>query len=52
MSRDIEQIGMDVHKEAIVIAVCQWQWQAGDGVDCVTKASSILQLSTVWGSCM
>jgi transposase len=43
MSRDIKYIGMDVHKEAIVIAVVN-----GDGeqiMECIveTKASSILQ---------
>ena len=34
MSRDTKYIGMDVHKEAIVIAVLNEQWQAGDGIDC------------------
>src|SRR5947208_14002399 len=33
MSRDIKYIGMDVHKEATVIAVLNGRWQAGDGVD-------------------
>ena len=33
MSRDIKYIGMDVHKEATVIAVSERQGQAGDGVD-------------------
>ncbi len=34
MSRDIKYIGMDVHQEAIVIAVLDGSRQAGDGVDC------------------
>ena len=33
MSRDINYIGMDVHKEAIVIAVMNGRWQVGDGID-------------------
>jgi hypothetical protein len=33
MSRDVKYIGLDAHKEAVVIAVLEWQWQAGDGVD-------------------
>ena len=32
MSHDVKYIGMDVHKEAIVIAVLNEQWEAGDGV--------------------
>ena len=32
MSRDVKYIGMDVHKEAIVIAVQNEQREAGDGV--------------------
>jgi hypothetical protein len=33
MSRDIKYIGMDVHKEALVIVVNDGGGQAGDGVD-------------------
>jgi hypothetical protein len=30
--RDLKCIGMDVHKEAMVIAVPEWQREAGDGI--------------------
>ena len=33
MSREIKYIGMDVHNEAIVIAVLNSSGNAGDGVD-------------------
>ncbi len=33
MSREIKYIGMDVHKEAVVIAVLSSSGKAGDGVD-------------------
>jgi hypothetical protein len=33
MSREVKYIGMDVHKEAIVIAVQECPWPSGDGVD-------------------
>src|SRR5262249_9819675 len=43
MSRDIKYIGMDVHKEAIVIAVLDGKGRLGVESLVGTKASSILQ---------
>src|SRR6476646_9676367 len=43
MSRDIKYIGMDVHKEAIVIAVLNESGKLGMESVIETKASSILQ---------
>jgi len=44
MSRDIKYIGLDVHKEAIVIAVLNSSGQLVMESIVETKASSILQL--------
>ena len=53
MSRDIKYIGMDVHKEAIVIAVLNGSGKLVMESIVETTASSILELSTVYGeSCM
>ena len=43
MSRDIKYIGMDVHKEATVIAVLNGSGKLGMESIVETKASSILQ---------
>ena len=43
MSRDIKYIGMDVHKEAIVIAVLDGSGKLVMETILETKASSILQ---------
>ena len=43
MSRDIQYIGMDVHKEAIVIAVLNGSGKLVMETILETKASSILQ---------
>src|SRR5438552_16059601 len=45
MSRDIQYIGMDVHKEAIVIAVLNGSGKLVVEAILERKASSILQLS-------
>jgi hypothetical protein len=53
MSRDIKYIGMDVHKEATVIAVRNGSGKLVIESIVETKASSILQFIPVCGvSCM
>ena len=42
MSCDIKYIGMDVHKEAMVIAVLNEQWEAGHGIDCRNQSQQHL----------
>jgi len=46
MSRDIKYIGMDVHKEAVVIAVLDGSGKLVMESIVETKASSILQCAT------
>jgi len=50
MSRDIKYIGMDVHKEATVIAVLNGSGKLVMESIVETKASSILQLTSTPGS--
>ena len=47
MSRDIKYIGLDVHKEALVIAVLNGSGKLVVESIVETKASSILHLSMV-----
>jgi hypothetical protein len=49
MSHDVKYIGMDVHKEAIVIAVLNGSGRLVMETILETKASSILQF--IHGSC-
>ena len=44
MSRDVKYIGMDVHKEAVVIAVCNSSGKLVMESIVETKASSILPI--------
>jgi hypothetical protein len=48
MSRDIKYIGMDVHKEAIVIAVLEGSGRMVMETILETKASSILEFLRIW----
>ena len=49
MSRDIKYIGMDVHKEAVVIAVLNRSGQLVMESIVETKASSLLQfINGLW----
>jgi hypothetical protein len=50
MSRDVKYIGMDVHKEATVIAVLNGNGDLVMESIVETKASSLLRLFTVCGS--
>jgi len=50
MSHDVKYIGMDVHKEAIVIAVLSGTGKLVMETIVETKASSICSFSTVCGA--